>query len=191
MTFDKWPIADSQSGPFPGSPRSAEAGPEKQKRRRLRFWGSLLAGLSVVFLFTPKQEKHTYSHVDNNGSHELASGESKSGPEAKNQSGTETKRMSVPLNKLSVPIAGTLGKRYLLASVTVVGSGGETFKAKIKEHDAQLRDLAMGTLATNTLADLEKPGARKVIRTELINGFNTMIGDNSVEELYITEFGIQ
>lgn len=183
MTFDKWPIADSQSGPFPGSPRSAEAGPEKQKRRRLRFWGSLLAGLSVVFLFTPKQEKHTYSHVDNNGSHELASGESKSG--------TETKTISVPLNKLSVPIAGTLGKRYLLASVTVVDSGGETFKAKIKEHDAQLRDLAMGTLATNTLADLEKPGARKVIRTELINGFNTMIGDNSVQELYITEFGIQ
>jgi len=75
--------------------------------------------------------------------------------------------------------------------VTVVGTGGEAFKAKMTEDDAQLRDMAMGTLANKTLADLEKPGARNLIRTELINGFNNILGDNSVQELYITEFGIQ
>ena len=46
-------------------------------------------------------------------------------------------------------------------------------------------------LANKTLADLEKPGARNLIRTELINGFNNVLGENSVQEIYITEFGIQ
>ena len=59
------------------------------------------------------------------------------------------------------------------------------------DNDAQLRDMAMGALANKTLADLEKPGARNLIRTELINGFNNVLGDNSVQEIYITEFGIQ
>ena len=109
----------------------------------------------------------------------------------KSKTATDAKKMSVPFNKLLVNIAGTMGSRYLLVSVTVVGNGGEAFKTKMTENDAQLRDMAMGALANKTLADLEKPGARNLIRTELINGFNNVLGDNSVQEIYITEFGIQ
>jgi flagellar FliL protein len=109
----------------------------------------------------------------------------------KSKSGSDAKKISVPFNKLLVNIAGTMGQRYLLVSVTVVGTGGEAFKAKMTEDDAQLRDVAMSALATKTLADLEKPGARNLVRTELINGFNNVLGDNSVQEIYITEFGIQ
>ena len=103
----------------------------------------------------------------------------------------DSKKVSVPFNKLLVNIAGTMGQRYLLVSVTVVGTGGEEFKTKMAENNAQLRDMAMGALASKTLADLEKPGARNLIRTELINGFNNVLGDNAVQEIYITEFGIQ
>jgi flagellar FliL protein len=103
----------------------------------------------------------------------------------------DPKKMAVPFNKLLVNIAGTMGSRYLLVSVTVVGTGGEAFKSKMAENDAQLRDMAMGALANKTLADLEKPGSRNLIRAELINGFNNVLGDDSVKELYITEFGIQ
>lgn len=114
-----------------------------------------------------------------------------SGPGAKAKGGADAKKTSVPFNKLLVNIAGTMGSRYLLVSVTIVGTGGEAFKTKITDDDAQLRDMAMGALSTKTLADLEKPGARNLIRTELINGFNSILGDNSVQEIYITEFGIQ
>jgi flagellar basal body-associated protein FliL len=138
---------------------------------------------AYVAQFMPKQEQHTFKYVDSLGQHALADGESKSG--------TETKKMSVPLNKLLVNIVGTTRQLNLLVSVIVVGAGGETFKAKMTEYDARLRDMAMGALATNTLADLEKPGARDLIRAELINGFNTVIGDNSVQEIYFTEFGVQ
>jgi flagellar FliL protein len=104
---------------------------------------------------------------------------------------TDAKKVSVPFNKLLVNIAGTMGARYLLVSVTVVGTGGEPFKAKLMENEPQLRDMAMGALANKTLADLEKPGARNLIRAELINGFYNVLGDSSVQEIYITEFGIQ
>jgi flagellar FliL protein len=109
----------------------------------------------------------------------------------KSKPGADAKKVSVPLDKLLVNVAGTMGSRYLLVSVTLVGTGGEAFKTKITENSAQLRDMAMGTLANKTLADLEKPGARNLIRTELINGFNNVLGDNSVTEIFITEFGIQ
>jgi flagellar FliL protein len=114
--------------------------------------------------------------------------ESASGGKAKSAA---NKKVSVQFNKLLVNIAGTMGSRYLLVSVTVVSNSGDEFKNKMAENDAQLRDMAMGCLANKTLADLEKPGARNLIRSELINGFNNVLGDNSVQEIYITEFGIQ
>ena len=94
------------------------------------------------------------------------------------------------MNKMLVNVAGTMGARYLLVSISVAGSASD-FKDKMAEHDAQLRDMACGTLATKTLADLEKPGARNLIRTELINGFNNILGDSMVQDIYFTEFAIQ
>jgi flagellar FliL protein len=110
---------------------------------------------------------------------------------AKPKTATDAKRIQVPLNKILVNVAGTMGSRYLLVSLTVVGTGGEAFKTKMTDSEAPLRDMAMGALSSKTLADLEKPGARNLIRTELINGFNNILGDNAVQEIYLTEFGIQ
>jgi flagellar basal body-associated protein FliL len=59
------------------------------------------------------------------------------------------------------------------------------------DRDAQLRDMACGTLSTKSLADLEKPDARNLIRNELITGFNTILGDSVVTDIYLTEFAIQ
>jgi flagellar protein FliL len=102
----------------------------------------------------------------------------------------DAKRESVPMNKLLVNVSGTMGARYLLVSLSVAGSDTE-FKSKLASHDAQLRDFACGVLATKTIADLEKPGARNMIRSELIAGFNNILGGALVQEIYLTEFAIQ
>ncbi len=109
----------------------------------------------------------------------------------KSKKGGDDKKASVQLSELLVNIAGTGATRYLVSSVTVVGTGGEVFKTKMKDNDPQIRDMAMATLERKTLADLEKPGARNLIRTELINGINGVLGDASVQELYITKFAVQ
>jgi flagellar FliL protein len=100
------------------------------------------------------------------------------------------KQESVLMNKLLVNVADTMGARYLLVSLSVVGTSAD-FKDTMASHDAQLRDMASGALATKTLADLEKPGERNLIRTELITGFNNILGNSEVQDIYFTEFAIQ
>jgi flagellar protein FliL len=108
--------------------------------------------------------------------------------EAGGKSGT--RKELVPMNKLLVNVSGTMGARYLLVSLSISGTSAE-FKTKLQESEPQLRDMACGALASKTLADLEKPGARNLIRTELISGFNRILGGAVVQEIYLTEFAIQ
>lgn len=140
-----------------------------------------LAFAMTKFLIVPELQKSL-------GIKESAEG-GKGGEKAK-KSG-DGKKTSVLVNKLLVNIAGTGATRYLVSTFTVVGTGGEAFKTKMTENEAQIRDMAMSTLERKTLADLEKPGARNLIRTELINGINGVLGDASVQEIYITEFAVQ
>lgn len=102
----------------------------------------------------------------------------------------DAKKETVIMNKLLVNVAGTMGARFLLVSLTIEGSDAD-FKGKMTAHDPQLRDMAQGALSTKTLADLEKPGARNVIRSELISGFNNILGGAIVQNIYLTEFAIQ
>ena len=100
------------------------------------------------------------------------------------------KKFTVALNKLLVNVAGTMGSRYLLVSISVT-STDPAFQQKMTDNDAALRDAASSTLSSKTLADLEKPDERNLIRTELLTGFNNIIGSDEVSELYLTEFAIQ
>ena len=99
-------------------------------------------------------------------------------------------KITVPLTKILVNVAGTMGTRYLMASLTLVGTDAD-LKEKIEQNRDQLLDLATGTLCTKTIADLEKPGARNVIRAELMTVFNNALGGPCVKEIYITELAIQ
>ena len=42
-----------------------------------------------------------------------------------------------------------------------------------------------------TIADLEKPEARTVVRSELQTVFNNALGAGTVQDVYLTEFAIQ
>ncbi|HEX3624907.1 MAG TPA: flagellar basal body-associated FliL family protein [Verrucomicrobiae bacterium] len=134
------------------------------------------------FVILPQLQKGLGIKTETPSSSSSSSESKKESPGAKQQ--------TVMMNKMLVNVAGTMGARYLLVSISVAGTATD-FKDKMTEHDAQLRDMACGALATKTLADLEKPGARNLIRTELINGFNNILGDSMVQDIYFTEFAIQ
>jgi flagellar protein FliL len=102
----------------------------------------------------------------------------------------KVRKVTVPLSKVLVNVAGTMGTRYLIVSLTLVGAGVE-FKNKIDENKDQLMDLATGALSTKTIADLEKPDARNLIRSELMNTFNNALGGPLIKEIYFTEWAIQ
>jgi flagellar protein FliL len=110
--------------------------------------------------------------------------------EGKNGKDAEAKKENAALTKLLVNVAGSMGSRYLLVSLTLVGTGAD-FRAKIERNDPQLRDAAGGVLSAKSLADLEKPGARNLVRSELISAFNNVLGATTVQEIYLTEFAVQ
>jgi flagellar protein FliL len=93
-------------------------------------------------------------------------------------------------SKILVNVSGTMGTRYLLANMTLV-SKKANIKELVDEMDAQLRDVASSTLAGKSITDLEKAGARNLIRSELVAVFNSVLGEGAVQEIYLTEFAIQ
>jgi flagellar protein FliL len=147
-----------------------------------------LAYAITHFVLLPKLER------------DLAQGKPGAAQETKAESGAEAKsegkaasdklKVTVSLSKMLVNVAGTMGTRYLMTSVTLVGNNSD-FKSKIDENKDQLMDLATGTLSSKTISDLEKPGARNVIRAELMTVFNNALGGPLVQEIYITELAIQ
>jgi flagellar FliL protein len=100
------------------------------------------------------------------------------------------KKQSVPITKVIVNVAGSMGSRYLMTSFTLVGTHNE-FKNIIEENKDQLLDLANNAMASKTITDLEKPGARNQLRAELISIFNNALGGSTVQEIYFTEFAVQ
>ena len=100
------------------------------------------------------------------------------------------KKQTAQLTKIIVNVSGSMGTRYLMSSITLVGARAG-FKEMIEENKDQLLDLANTALASRTITDLEKPGSRNLIRSELISIFNNALGANAVQEIYFTEFAIQ
>lgn len=110
---------------------------------------------------------------------------------AKGKESAVREKVTIPLGaKVIVNVAGTMGTRYLLANITLVGTSAD-LKMAVEKNDAELRDAAAGALSVKTINDLEKPGSRNVIRTELISVFNHVLGEGLVSDIYLTEFAIQ
>jgi flagellar FliL protein len=148
-----------------------------------------LAFATTKFVLLPQMKKSMAATPSAPPSTEApASGETKEGG-APAEGGVKTK-VKIPMSKILVNVAGTMGTRYLMTSITVVGNS-EELRAKVEENKDQLMDLATSTLSTKTISDLEKPGARNVIRAELITVFNNALGGPWISEIYITEMAIQ
>ncbi len=136
----------------------------------------------------PKAEGHgAEPKKEESGGH----GEAKPAAESGHGGGAAAKGSSkVSLNKIVVNVSGTMGSRYLMTSVTLVGTSKD-FKDVVEENKDKLMDIASGSLSSKTIADLEKPGARNHIRAELITLFNNSLPSPMVKELFITDMAVQ
>ncbi len=89
-----------------------------------------------------------------------------------------------------VNLAGTMGTRYLKTSFVVTGTD-----AKIKEtfetQKAKLTDITLNVLSSLSLADLEEPGAKNVLREKLVLAYNQALGKRVAEQVYFSDFVVQ
>ena len=94
------------------------------------------------------------------------------------------------MENVVVNLAGTMGTRYLKASFMVTGSHPEL----IPLFDAarpQIGDVTLAVLSGLTLADLEEPGSKNIIRERLVDAYNQVFGGKVAENLYFSEFVVQ
>lgn len=189
-------IESTKPGPESAADKNAVAAPAAAAGGGIKAWLPLIANLvlmpvlaygTIHFLVLPKlQGGHAASAAAANpgeGTHEGGAGGS--------SADDKSNKVVVPLSgKVLVNVAGTMGTRYLVACITLVSHNPE-LKSLMDKNDAELHDAASSTLQAKTISDLEKPGSRNLIRSELMAVFNNILGSGTVTEIYLPEFAIQ
>jgi flagellar basal body-associated protein FliL len=179
-------------------PDEAAEAPAQKPARPTRFiaWLPLLVTVAAMpalayattqFILLPKIRQAMSQAAATNPDEPAAAAKEKSSSPA---AAVSKEKVLVPLPKILVNVAGSMMTRYLTMSVTLVGNTPD-FKDRITGNKDQLMDLADGCLMTKTIADLEKPGSRNLIRSELMTVFNNALGGPLIQEIYITEQAIQ
>ncbi|TVR55904.1 MAG: flagellar basal body protein FliL [Puniceicoccaceae bacterium] len=87
-------------------------------------------------------------------------------------------------------LTGSLQSRYIKVSFTVYGSDPD-FRTRLEANRTRLLDTTLGVLGGLSVADLERPGIKNQVRSELMLGFEHALRAKFVEELYFSEFVIQ
>lgn len=90
-----------------------------------------------------------------------------------------------------VNLAGTMGTRYLKTSFIVTGIAGKNVRGPFETNKAKLTDITLNVLSSLTLADLEEPGSKNVLREKLVAAYNQALGKRLVEQVYFSDFVIQ
>ena len=116
-----------------------------------------------------------------------AEGEGKDGAkEAKGKEGPPGYEFS----NVVVNLSGTMGTRYLKTSFLVTGADAK-IKDTFEGAKPKLTDVTLNVLSSLTLADLEEPGAKNVIRERLVGAYNQALGRKVADQVYFSDFVIQ
>jgi flagellar FliL protein len=90
-----------------------------------------------------------------------------------------------------VNLAGTMGTRYLKTSFLVTSASGADIKTIFDGAKPRLTDVTLNVLSALTLADLEEPGSKNLIREKLVNAYNQALGKKVAEQVYFSDFVVQ
>ncbi|HVU25884.1 MAG TPA: flagellar basal body-associated FliL family protein [Opitutus sp.] len=89
-----------------------------------------------------------------------------------------------------VNLAGTMGTRYLKTSFVVTGTDPQ-IHSLFDAQKPRLTDVTIGVLSSLTLADLEEPGSKNILREKLVAAYNQTFGRKVAEQVYFSDFVVQ
>lgn len=90
-----------------------------------------------------------------------------------------------------VNLAGTMGTRYLKVSFVVTGVKGVSTKPLFEAQKPKLTDITLNVLSSLSLADLEEPGSKNLLREKLVLAYNQALGKRVVDQIYFSDFVVQ
>ncbi len=97
---------------------------------------------------------------------------------------------SYDFTNVVVNLSGTMGTRYLKTSFTVTGSDA-ALKQLFDSSKARLTDVTLSVLSALSLAELEEPGAKNLLRDKLVAAYNQTLGRHVVDQVYFSDFLVQ
>ena len=109
--------------------------------------------------------------------------------EAKNIAGAATP--TYKFENMVVNLAGTMGTRYLKTTFIVTGKDAAASRFQFEHKEARLTDVTLNVLSSLTLADLEEPGSRNVLREKLVSAYNESLKRRIAEQIYFSDFVVQ
>ena len=110
--------------------------------------------------------------------------EGKEGKEGKDNS------PNYEFQNIVVNLAGTMGTRYLKTTFLVTGAEAN-IKSVFETNKPRLTDVTLNVLSSLSLADLEEPGAKNVLREKLVAAYNQALGKKVAEQVYFSDFVVQ
>lgn len=97
---------------------------------------------------------------------------------------------SYTFENVVVNLAGTMGTRYLKTTFMVTGTDA-TLRAQFEANRPRLVDVSLNVLSSLTLADLEEPGAKNILREKLRAAYNQALGRKVALQIYFSDFVVQ
>jgi flagellar FliL protein len=148
---------------------------------------------AVEFVVLPRfQKKLSATPADPAAAHSEAAPASSGGhggghgaPAGKDKGGPSYEFTNVVVN-----LAGTMGTRYLKTSFMVTGPDAG-IKGIFESQKPRLTDVTLNVLSSLTLADLEEPGAKNILREKLVSAYNQALGRKVAEQVYFSDFVVQ
>jgi flagellar protein FliL len=155
---------------------------------------------AVEFVVLPRLQKKIAAtssatpaeHGDAPAAHPAESGGH--GSKGKGKDGKDAGAPGYEFKDIVVNLAGTMGTRYLKTSFLVTGADSKAepnVKTVFEGAKPRLLDITNNILSTLTLADLEEPGSRNVIREKLVGAYNQALGRKVADQIYFSDFVIQ
>lgn len=152
--------------------------------------GALLAPvatwLAVEFVLVPRLRHQLAAPI----TPEEAAAARPAEKDSQGKGGKEGAEASYEFQNVVVNLAGTMGTRYLKTTFLVTGAE-PNIKTVFEGAKAKLTDVTLNVLSSLTLADLEEPGAKNIIREKLVTAYNQALGRKVADQVYFSDFVIQ
>jgi flagellar FliL protein len=196
------PKAEAKPDAKPDVNALAAANPAPVARGGLSAWLPAIAALvlapvatwaAVEFVVLPRLQKKiaaTPITATTAAAPEAAAVATETGKAKKDKDGKDIPAANYQFDNIVVNLAGTMGTRYLKTSFLVTGAD-PNIKTIFEGAKPRLLDITNNVLSSLTLADLEEPGSRNVIREKLVGAYNQALGHKVAEQVYFSDFVIQ
>ena len=131
-------------------------------------------------------------HIQGTIGAKQAAGEDAKGTDSSKADGNKDAKptYSYQFDDVVVNLSGTMGTKYLKASFALFSSNPDLQKI-VTDNKSHLLDVALNVLSSKSMADLEAPGSKNLVRNDLISNFNQALNSEVVEQIYFSEFVVQ